>query len=433
MWITIACLVASRATAQSPEDMEPLTWLEIPDTPMRAVAPEPDEFPGTWGVVGPEGVISAWNSAALDTTRSRLVLTGGGHFDYYGNELYGFEVETLRWTRITDPTSNPTAGSDINWDGTPQSRHTYNGLAYISHLDSFFVYAGSGSTIGDSGFPPTENVWNFDFRASAWSYAHTPPPEGPPHGEGSSAIYDPATGIVWYGEGRNSNPDDGWGLWAWDPDDRTWTHHTRESVFSQKTGCIDTRRGLLIFVGGGSVIAYDVRSGTPALMNWETTGDTAIIDETSPGVDYDPVLDRVVAWNGGPVYSLDPETRVWTAIDAPGAPERSSNNTYGRFRYVPSVNAFISVNHIDANVFFFKHGEGRGTELPDAGMTIDGGGRRDGGVIEGDDAGAILRRDAGASEPGAVDGGCGCGVSRGRDSPAIVLLGLLAWIRRRAH
>jgi hypothetical protein len=147
-----------------------------------------------------------------------------------------------------------------------------------------------------SGFPPTENVWTFDFRTSAWSHANTPPPEGPPHGEGSSAIYDPATGLVWYGEGRNSNPDDGWGLWAWDPDERTWTHHTRESVLSRATGCLDTRRGLLIVVGGGDVSVFDVRTGTPELVQWETTGDRDIVDAAAPGGDYDPVLDRAVAW-----------------------------------------------------------------------------------------------------------------------------------------
>jgi hypothetical protein len=50
-----------------------------------------------------------------------------------------FEIETLTWRRLTDATPNPTAGSDINWDGTPESRHTYGGTTYIAYLDSFFV------------------------------------------------------------------------------------------------------------------------------------------------------------------------------------------------------------------------------------------------------------------------------------------------------
>jgi MYXO-CTERM domain-containing protein len=429
-WITVAWLVCGTARAQSPEDMEPLTWLEVANTRLREVAPEPGEFEGTWGNVGVEAVVSAWNGGAINTTRGRLIVTGGGHADYYGNELYTFEIATMTWQRLTDPTANPTAGSDVNWDGTPQSRHTYNGLAYVSHRDAFFMFAGAGSTIGDSGFPPTDHVWTFDFASGAWSGVHTPAPGGPPASVGSGAIYDPMTRIVWYGEGHNSGDGDGWGLWAWDVETETWTRHTRESVFYGATGCLDTRRGLLIFVGDGRVSAFDVRSGTPALMEWETSGDDAIEGASFPGVDYDPVLDRVVAWNGGPVYALDPETRVWTAIDAPGAPSAHANGTFGRFRYVPSVNAFVSVNSIDENVFFFKHGEGTGMPLPDAGMRIDGGGR-DGGAIAGGDAGTTARRDAASGDPGDADGGCGCRASAGGDPLALLFLAALLVRRRR--
>lgn len=374
-----AAIVPGLARAAGPADAEPLTWIEIPDSALRPVTPQsPDEFPGTWGVEGPSAVIDDWNGAALDTARGRLLLHGGGHAGYFGNEIYAFDMETLAWSRLTDP-SPTTPGSDINEDGTPQSRHTYNGTTYVAHLDSFFVFAGSGSTIGDSGFPPTENVWTYDFGASAWNHVNTPPPAGPPHGEGSSALYDPASGLVWYGEGWNSNPSDGWGLWAWDPDASTWTHHTNESVFSSATGCVDTKRSQLVFVGGGAVTAFDISGEMAVQTTLETTGATAAIDTNAAGVDYDPVMDRVVVWGGGPVYSLDLDTLEWTAIEAEGAPTPNGNNTYHRFMYVPSVNAFVSVNHIDDNVFFFKHGEGGGMPPP---SPDDTGGSDDGSVDE---------------------------------------------------
>ena len=373
-------VTATRAAhAQTPSTMPPLSWLEIANTKLRSVVPKSaQEFPGTFGNTGPASIISAWNSATLDTRRSRLILHGGGHADYYGNELYAFDVGTLTWKRLTDPTPNPTAGTDINSDGTPQARHTYNGTTYISHLDRFFVFAGSGSTIGASGFPPTENVWTFDFGANQWSHVNTPPPDGPPHGEGSSAIYDPATRIVWYGEGQNSGSGAGWGLWAWNQDTRVWTHHTHESVFSRSTGCLDSKRGVLVFVGGGAVHTFQVRSGTPRLEDWTTTGDTAIINQTAPGVAYDPVLDRVIAWQGGPVYVLNPDTKEWRALDVPGAPTPCSNNTYGRFAYIPLVNAFASINDIDQNVFFFKHSAGQGQPPPPYDGGIDAGGQDSG-------------------------------------------------------
>ena len=38
----------------------------------------------------------------------------------------------------------------------------------------------------------------------------------------------------------------------------------------------------------------------------------------------------------------------------------NSRGTYGRWRYIPRVNAFILVNDVDENVYFYKHTGGCG-------------------------------------------------------------------------
>src|SRR5262249_23256524 len=133
MALTILALgLPSAAWAQStPDTMPANSWLEIPNTKMRAVDPCPNRTCSYSAVEGQSAVIDDWCGAALDTKRSRLICWGGGHFGYYGNELYAFDVPTLKWLRLTNPTDPPTAGSDTNWDGTPQSRHSYNGVTYI--------------------------------------------------------------------------------------------------------------------------------------------------------------------------------------------------------------------------------------------------------------------------------------------------------------
>ena len=93
------------------------------------------------------------------------------------------------------------------------------------------------------------------------------------------------------------------------------------------------------------------------------TGGTVVPDGNAPGFDYDPTVDRFVGWvSGQTVYSLAMETRTWevhnptNAVD-PGQP--NDRGTFGRFRYMPARNAFILVNRVDENVFFYKLSPGQ--------------------------------------------------------------------------
>ena len=99
------------------------------------------------------------------------------------------------------------------------------------------------------------------------------------------------------------------------------------------------------------------------------TGQTEILDCDAPGVDYDPVSDRIVAWcKGQDVYTLDLDNLVWerhqsTGSVDPGDPYTSNSNyhgTFGRFRYVPSKNVFILVSDIDKNAYAYKLSPGSG-------------------------------------------------------------------------
>ena len=112
----------------------------------------------------------------------------------------------------------------------------------------------------------------------------------------------------------------------------------------------------MVIVGNGKVYAYDLRSGNTALQTWTTVGGDAFIAKESPGLDYDPVADRIVGWHGGSPYSLDPARKVWTVGSSAGAPPDVEQGIYGRWRYVPAVDAFVVVTGIDHNVSFYKPG-----------------------------------------------------------------------------
>jgi hypothetical protein len=342
-------------SAQStPDTMPANSWLTAPNTKMRSVAPANGQFPGTWGIVGPNSVIIAWGGAALDTRRSRLVLWGGGHADYYGNELYTFDVATLQWARITDPFVNPVMDQEVNADGTPNSRHTYGGLAYIAHADRFL---GQGGSLAGSGFARCDRTWTFDFATKTWSNRNPPTTSG--GGFGCSATYDPASRQLWWGSAAGSFA----GLWSYDYDANAWAKRNSDN-FSEHMSALDTKRGLLVFVGGGEVFAYDVRNANFTRQPWTTTGGGPFIAKKAVGLDYDPVADRIVGWHGGAVYVLDPVSKAWTAYAPPGAPPTTSQGIYGRWRYVPSVNAFVLVTDWDRDVSFYKLTAGGGTLPP---------------------------------------------------------------------
>src|SRR5882724_309805 len=73
-----------------------LGWYEIPNTKLRSVCP-PNGFGGSGYAFADNcwTVLEAWNSAAMDTARNRLIIWGGGHSDYSGNEIYALDLNTL--------------------------------------------------------------------------------------------------------------------------------------------------------------------------------------------------------------------------------------------------------------------------------------------------------------------------------------------------
>jgi hypothetical protein len=348
--IWIAVLVAAAQT--TPSTMTPDSWLSMPNSHMRTVAPTNGQFAGTWAVGGPGMVLAAWGGGALDTQRSRLILWGGGHADYYGNELYSFDIPTLTWTRITDPFVNPVMDQEVNADGSPNSRHTYGGLAYIAHADRFFGQAGS---LAGVGFAKCDKTWTYDFVAKKWSDRN--PAATPGGGFGVNCSYDPATKKVWWGSGA--------GLWSFDYTANTWTKHNSDN-FYYHTSTIDTQRGIMVVVGNGAIFSYDLKNANYVKQTWATTGGDAFIAKGNVGFEYDPVLDKFVGWRGGSPYLLDPVAKTWTTGTATGAPSEGSNGVYGRWRYVPSVNAYVVVTGIDDNVYFYKASSGAGAPPPPA-------------------------------------------------------------------
>ena len=329
--------------AELVRSMAPRTWLAAPDTKLRKAAPDPLQVPKIQLVSGVKSVISTWSGGVYDSGLDRLVVWGGGASSYAGNEVYAFRMDQLAWERVTEPTVNPALGKQINDDGTPAGRSTYNGLAYIAHAGRMF--AAGGAIAQNAGNVGADLTWTLDFQNARW-FDMQPSGSRPRTQAMNSCAYDPAGRKVWWFDQE--------GLFSYDFDANQWTRHSTDAPLDC-TMAVDTKRGRIIAVGQRQVYVVDLRAPAPKIEPWKTRGGDDLISRRV-GLDYDPVGDRIVGWAGGPVYSLDPDTGAWTADDAPGPPKPTEAGIYGRWRYVPSLDAFVVVTDVDEDVHFYKPG-----------------------------------------------------------------------------
>src|SRR6267142_3701593 len=90
--LCVVCSTSSSAAlADAIDNLAAGQWYAVPNSQLRSVLPSP--VPAG----DPRNVIDAWSGATFDTAHNRLLLWGGGHSDYAGNELYAFSLNTLTW------------------------------------------------------------------------------------------------------------------------------------------------------------------------------------------------------------------------------------------------------------------------------------------------------------------------------------------------
>jgi hypothetical protein len=348
------------------DNLQQHTWYDIPSSHMSVVDPCPGKGCTYSGSGGQAAVMDAWSGGAFDSKRDRLIIWGGGHSDYAGNELYTFDLATQTWRRETNPTTDvsgvsamseypPTTGYVLQ----PRSRHTYEYVEYIASIDKFCSF-GFTSPYPDGG-QGGSSMHCYNFTLAKWERGVVP--QG--WGLGATSAYDPLTGHGWI-KGTDSHSF----LSEFIPDSGTsgkWFKRTTDSAdFFYKyslTMDIDPAARKLVAVGGGEVWYWDI-TNPPAGVSQTlttTTGATSLVGATDPGLAYDPVTGKILGWNGGQtVYSLDVPSKTWTSVSAAGANPGSPNGrgTYGRFRYSPAHNVFVVVNTTGSDVFVYKHTPG---------------------------------------------------------------------------
>lgn len=348
--------------AEDIADLEPGEWYEIPNSVLSEAGVFPVPLPP--GTTGIKSIIAAWSGGVYDAKRDRLLIWGGGHADYAGNEIYAFDMNTYSWSRIWGPTPvemipTETAAYQAYPDGSPSSRHTYSNIAYIPEPYDL-LYNHGGSVWKEPNLPvPYQATWLFNLTDLTWTDTGELPDN--PNGKGS-AVYDPLTRKV-YARSK-------YGVYQYDLDNVQWSQVYRYGAgwWDFPSGDIDQVNRRIVYFGNCKMGVFDLTNFSYThYTDSDFTGDTEIVCATEPGFAFDPKINAFVAWSGDldkgirpqDVYVIDPTNVVaekrTPALSNTIIPSEASNwGTFGRFRYVPSHNIFVVVNSIYENVYVYR-------------------------------------------------------------------------------
>lgn len=343
---------------------DPPGWYELPNTKLASVCPA--NTPGYPFSSFCFQVIEAWSGGIADQSRNRMIIWGGGHNDYYGNELYALDLNKLSMTRLNDPSPfypgpGPLPCKPELPDGNPNARHTYGGLSYIAHADRMYAFSGIVACTSGGGGPDT---WTLNLANLQWKSMDPLKGTQPRTIIGvSMSDYDPNTKLVFVENLRD--------FYSYNFDTNSYSRlfFDTQGVSYHMTGVIDPQRRLFIMVGGewdgngGIKVISIAPHSNYQIQDWNSrvTGCDALRKSAYPGLAYDPVQHLIVGWSGGnSVYLFDPDQKSCKEVTFPNGPEKQQQNgTHGRFRYFQNLDLFALVNDVRQNAYVLRLRPGR--------------------------------------------------------------------------
>lgn len=385
-----------------------------------------------WPAIRPDGNVGsiayAWGSFAWDPVRDDLLIYGGGHANYAGNEIYVWDGGTGLWSRGTLPSRLDT-NLFVVGNGAPQASHTYDNTLYLPLSDRYVTFGGAAwnsgsnytSALGREGpwlwnpaLADPNRVGGQDFTgldpaalgSNSWtsrrgSFVGTLPQS---FVESVTAYRQEAGRDVVYisaDVGASSFPRlyrYEFNLAGTDVVQEVGVMGPGTSGF-QGAAAIDSARGWFVrtvFDGGpgsGALAVWDLSlnnasnpSANPSFpVQLQFADGTRFVTGDRYGIAFDEVHDRFLLWNGrsdGDVYYVEPAADVnglpddiWTvtrvASATPSFPTNFGTGVLGKFHYVDELGAFVALDDFsfetqDAEVWFYKPA----AEVPELGTTL---------------------------------------------------------------
>src|SRR5579859_6494933 len=335
-----------------------LGWYQVPNTSLSNLCPSYSDIQGSSGCAAVE---DAWGSAAVDNARNRLIIHGGGHVDYDGNEIYAIDFNANPIAPVLVKDASHGSGVDAAVascsegfpDGTPNSRHDYSGFWYLPNQDAYFLYGAGIASCGNF----SDGNWIYTPNSGAWTQlAPTTHPNTAQNGSIDLAAYNPNDGCLYFLE--NNLPK----FWKQCYDNfagANWTVLTAPSgapcATTNGSSAIDVSRQLFVCAGGGTL--YTIALSDSATVNDSgASGCSAVAAANSPGIAYDPIQQLIVLWSGGNnVVTYNASTHSCATVTFTGGPgAQLTNGTFNRFQYMPGIGAFVLANGMSSNVWTLR-------------------------------------------------------------------------------
>ena len=366
-------------------------WFQIPNTTFATV--QQTSFPSAGD---PANVMIAWSGATYDSKRNRMIIWGGGHGDYAGNEVYVLDLASnpIAPRRLNNPDQYTVNGScHESIPGTsnrPGARHTYGGLTYLPTQDRMFALSGSIADCGSF----SNSGWLFDPAGLGWNLAINN--QASWQSGLAACVYDQNKDLVHCFNNTTAS------LWDYVPSAGTLTEQSGfKSGFGNGdfSGVMDPNGKRMYLVGGNFMAFFDLSSNAPYPIRTDMAIPASCGTFASghwPGVAYDPVQKLIVEWHGGnSVNTYNPSTNTCSSATFSGGPpspprtqptggsypsgSEQADGTFGRFQYIPSLGVFIVCNDWAINCYSLRMSAGASgpaisgigaTSLTTAGATI---------------------------------------------------------------
>jgi hypothetical protein len=309
-----------------------------------------------------------WSGAAFDSRRSQLIIAGAsGGQDNSGNEVYAFNLDSLKWFKIKNGASTYDELDSLSpyyYNGglspdsqQPRPGYTFDQIEYDSTSDKVFILGLPFPATHSYGW---KNILGLHVSDTTWS---SPTEISHDFSSGSISARDPSSGRIWmFVNGGN----DGDYLGHFNPSSGTWTDHgnmwTDNNIPTNQNAAIMPSTHRLISIGVGSAEYWDLSDPDEeeiSQQELETTGCDSLLAKDAPGFEWFPIGRKMIGWAGGThVYSMD---STYTCTDI--APNDSNTitpdapidvGTYGRWRYVQKYNVFVVVNSSDSSVWLYR-------------------------------------------------------------------------------
>jgi hypothetical protein len=352
--------------------MAPGEFRAVSKNTMQSVAPNCSVEPRPFfcAVQGPVAVMNSWSGGAFDTTRNMLLITGGGHNDYAGNEVYTFDLKTLSWARATEPSPiapTGTLGADGKPDGSfkvtdgtqaPISFHSYDGLVYVPTIDHLFALPQASYQSGNS-YDQFAYLW--DPATKAWQRSQKAP-IGVAADRGCDFDATANEVICTQPNGRMS----------YSIANRTWRLVSNwDDQDIGRTSAIDQNRRLFcsVWKQTAPLACYDLTNNDSHQLRKSPafTGNTGFTQKSNSGLAWRPKDGRFYAYPGcNEVYAISTGslTDTWasTRYASSTGPACDPNQVgiYGKWQYAPALDVFVFVRAWNEPVYFYKPNEGPG-------------------------------------------------------------------------